>query len=179
MEKNILFLLATVFLNLTGSTQVVTEKMTFGNNHGNNMLELKLAKDYTIKKPASFPTVIDNHSPVWAITYENDKVVLTATSTTRAVDDNGIPGFTDQLISIVKEQKKEVKMLDDGILLQDGKNIGYIKFYSKDTDQKKYNYLFYISAGDQLVLFSFSCPKKLRKSWETVAEEIAASLRVS
>jgi hypothetical protein len=178
MKKIIFLLLSTFVFSLTASTQPATEKIIIESDHGHDRMEVNVPKNYTIKKGGAYATLLDDHSPLWAITYENDRVILTSTHTTLAVDDNGIPAFTDQLISLVREKNREPKILDDGILLEDGKNIGYIKFYSKETDQKKYNYLFYVSAGGQLVLFSFSCPKKLRKGWETLAERVAASLRI-
>lgn len=177
MHKVTSLLIAAIF-HFTGLCQTVTEKIIIEDTHGKNKLEVKLPKDYRINNASSYSTVLHSPSPSWAISYENEKVVLTSTHTVRPVDDNGIPAFTDQLIAMIKEKTTEAKIVDDGILLQDGKNIGYIKFYSKEKGQKKYNYLFYASAGNRLVLFSFSCPQKIRKSWESVAEKIAGSLRV-
>jgi hypothetical protein len=179
MKKNIFLLSATFVFSLTASTQPVTEKIIIESDHGHDRIEVHVPKNYIIKKAGNYATLLGDHSPLWAISYELDRVVLNSTHTTLPVDDNGIPAFTDQLISLVKEKNREAKILDDGILLEDGKNIGYIKFYSKEKEQKKYNYLFYISAGEKLVLFTFSCPKKLRKGWETMAEQVATSLRIS
>jgi hypothetical protein len=80
--------------------------------------------------------------------------------------------------TILRAATKDFKLLDDGILLQGGKNIGYIKFSLRGAAQKLFNYMFYISIGDELLLFSIEYPRKLRKSWEPTAERMATSLRV-
>jgi hypothetical protein len=116
--------------------------------------------------------------PIWIISYENKKVFASCTHTEKKVDDNGIPAFTDELITNLKAGMKDFKLVDDGILLKDGKNIGYIKFISQEKGQKTFGYMFYISLEEKLVLFSFDCPKKLRKKWETKSEEMATSLHL-
>ncbi len=109
---------------------------------------------------------------------QGNKVTLAYHYTDSLVDDNGIPGFTDQLLAWVKTTHKEIALKDDGILLQDGKNIGYIKFISRETDQKYFNYLFYLSVDNRLLLFSFTCPKKLMKKWDGAVQAMASSIKV-
>ncbi len=175
--KNIILLFITACLfSLTGLTQIASEKILIENI--NSKLEVKVPAGYLIKEKPGAASFFNSHSPLWGISYDGGKVVFTCTQTLRRVDDNGIPGFTDELISIVKEKARAAKLVDDGILLQEGKNIGFIKFLSKDNAQKKYNYLFYLSVDEQLVLFSFDCLNKARKKWEAIAEQVAASIRV-
>lgn len=94
------------------------------------------------------------------------------------VSDNDIPAYTDVLLNEIKENKMDYKEMEDGIHLQDGKNIGYLKFISKPLKDKLFNYIFYISVEDRVLSFSFTCPATQRKQWEPVADSIANSLRV-
>jgi hypothetical protein len=143
-------------------------------------LEIFVPKGFTAfrmdKLHSRYPGVL--RSPIFMISYDDGKVLASGTHTEQKVDDNGIPAFTDKLIAELKTSVKDFKLLDDGIILKDGKNIGYIKFISQVKDQKTFNYMFYISLEERLVLFSFDCPKKLRKKWEAKAEEMAASLHL-
>ncbi len=93
-----------------------------------------------------------------------------------AIDDNGIPAHTNMLLSQLRRQKN-IKILEDGIFLQDGKNIGFVKF---GTSRAKlgFHYLFYTSFKNKLLLFQFSCPQKYRATWEPTINEIANSLRI-
>ncbi len=118
------------------------------------------------------------NKPQWVLTDEDATVNLAYNYTSSTIDDNGIPSFTDQMLAVLKTNKKDIKFIDDGILLKDGKNIGYIKFISQARDQKVFNFLFYISVDDRLLLFSFNCIEKLRIKWELKADEMAASLRL-
>ena len=118
------------------------------------------------------------NKPQWVLTDEDGTVNLTYSFTSSAIDDNGIPAFTDKMLAVLKTNRKDIEFIDDGILLQEGKNIGYIKFISQARDQKVFNYMFYISLDNRLLLFSFNCIEKLRKKWEVKADEMAASLRL-
>ncbi|MBC7937775.1 MAG: hypothetical protein H7Y86_20710 [Rhizobacter sp.] len=92
--------------------------------------------------------------------------------------DNDIPAYTDVLISEMKKNKMPHTFLDDGIHLQDGKNIGYIKLSTEESGKKLFTYLFYISVADKLLYFAFTCPLNERKKWEADADKIANSLRI-
>ena len=94
------------------------------------------------------------------------------------VTDNDIPEYTDVLIKEMKQAVPSFKLLDDGIHLQDGKNIGYIKYLVKDEGAEMFRYQFYISVEDKVLVFIFSCPKKMRRQWEADADIIANSVRV-
>ena len=113
-----------------------------------------------------------------AVLYVFISACLAYNFTSSAIDDNGIPAFTDKMLAVLKTNRKDIEFIDDGILLQEGKNIGYIKFISQAKDQKVFNYMFYISMDNRLLLFTFNCISKLRKKWEAKADEMVASLRL-
>lgn len=175
MKKIIALCTLAITLCLQGFAQNGLEKIIL-----DSKLEILVPTGFTRMKRKMFTTYssVDKRKPSWAITYDNGKVVLSCTFTEKKVDDNSIPAFTDQLIAELKASKNDFKLADDGILLQDGKNIGYIKFMSRVKAQKIFNYMFYNSLEERLVLFILECPKKLREKWEVKADEMAASLRL-
>ena len=175
MKKIIALCLLATSVCLPGFAQNKVEKIIL-----DDKLEIFLPQGFTAfsmnKIESRHPAV--SLKPIMMVSYDNGKVFASCTHTDQKVDDNGIPAFTDKLIADLKPSVKDFKLIDDGILLKDGKNIGYIKFMSQVKDQKIFNYMFYISLEERLVLFSFDCPKKLRKKWEARAEEMAASLHL-
>lgn len=101
-----------------------------------------------------------------------------AYSSDGSITDNDIPEYTNVLIKEMKAAVPSFKLLDDGIHLQDGKNIGYIRYTVRDAGVTMFRYQFYISLDDKLLSFIFSCPKKMRRQWEADVDIIANSIRV-
>jgi hypothetical protein len=94
------------------------------------------------------------------------------------VSDNDIPQWTDKQLSAHKIDRR-FEYIDDGIFLQDGKNIGYIKYKTDEEDSlDTYTLLFFMSVDGKLFQAQFNCPYKTRKRWEPIADEIANSLRI-
>ncbi len=174
--KRILLVICVLCVGLAGFSQTELEKISLLDNKVTifapkgftKMTEEMLA----IKYPAGA------NKPQWVLSDEDATVNLAYNYTTYKIDDNGIPGFTDEMLTVLKTNRKDIEFIDDGILLQDGKNIGYIKFISEAKDQKVFNFLFYISVDNRLLLFTFNCINRLRKKWEASADEMAASLRL-
>jgi len=94
------------------------------------------------------------------------------------ISDNEIPAFTDDRLKLAQLHDESFKYIDDGIHLQDGKNIGYIKFSTKEGKTKYFHYTFFISVDAKPLLFKFSCPFKQRKRWEAAVDNVANSLRI-
>jgi hypothetical protein len=176
MKKMIATFFTAYLLSLPAFAQPGLEKITLPDNK----LEMLVPKGFSRVTDAllsvEYPEA--GYKPSWAIAGEESNVSLAYSNTNESVDDNAIPGFTDKLIKEQKVNRKDFKLVDDGILLVDGKNIGYIKFMSRVKDEKIFHFMFYISVAERLVLFSFDCPKRLRKKWESKAEEMAGSLRL-
>ncbi len=98
---------------------------------------------------------------------------------TQEVSDNDVHEWADKQLDRLK-QKPGFFYLDDGIFLQDGKNIGFIKYILKDPGSSdSYQLLFFTSMNNVMVQFEFSCPAKMRRNWEPVADRIANSLRLT
>ncbi|MCP9752885.1 hypothetical protein [Ferruginibacter sp. HRS2-29] len=94
------------------------------------------------------------------------------------VSDNDIPGYTDLAITAVKRESSSAKIYDDGISLNAGKNIGYIKYNSSET-LSLFEYVFYGSLHDKLLTFYFSCKAEDRSKWEKKIDAIVSSLRIN
>ncbi len=145
-----------------------------------NKLEMLLPSGFTpiTKEKNASPGPLVPYQPDWVITGDDGQIILSCFHTDQLVDDNGIPGFTDELITAVRTRGKDVKLLDDGILLEDGKNIGFIKFLSRENGKRTFHFMFYLSLQNRLLLFDLSGPKKLKKNWEGRGVEMAASIRL-
>jgi len=176
MKKTLSVLMATLLLSFACFSQIVLENISVLDNK----IALLAPKGFTQMTDEMVAVKYPNNAnkPNWVLSDEDGKVNLAYSFTKTELDDNGIPGFTDELITGLKANRKDIRFIDDGILLQDGKNIGYIKFISQAKDQKVFNYFFYISVDNRLLLFNFNCINKWRDKWETKAEEIANSIRV-
>lgn len=175
MKKIIVILVLAVPFCFPGFGQAALEKSIL-----DNKLEMLLPRGFTpmTKEMIASRDYVVPYQPGWASTGDNGQIILSCFHTDQLVDDNGIPGFTDELITAVRARGKDVKLLDDGILLEDGKNIGFIKFLSRDNGKRTFHFMFYLSLQDRLLLFDLSGPKKLKKNWEGRSAEMAASIRL-
>jgi hypothetical protein len=109
------------------------------------------------------------------ITYQ---LAAASNSLAPAITDNDIPAWADKQLEVLKKWKG-FTYIDDGIFLQDGKNIGYIKYKTGNADGRDtYQLLFFMSVNDRLFQANFICPAKMRRQWEPRADAIANSLRV-
>jgi hypothetical protein len=118
--------------------------------------------------------------PVTAISLTNNgENFLEYAYTDKRVDDNSIPAFTDELLSTFPVHKKYTKIVDDGIYLENGKNIGYLKVILKEKGDLQFHYFFYLSVDDRLLIFHFATPIKLRKAWEASIDAAAQSIKIN
>ncbi|HRD58951.1 MAG TPA: hypothetical protein PK504_12940 [Ferruginibacter sp.] len=140
----------------------------------------------TFNLPMELPVIIKDSTPVskhWIIINKKNALVRLAFEyPTDAgyikITDNDIPEWADKQLTALKKSTA-FSYIDDGIYLQNWKNISYIKYYiNQDDGSNTFNMLFFTNIGDRLIQFTFSCPAKLRKKWEAVADSIANSLRV-
>ena len=71
----------------------------------------------------------------------------------------------------------ELKVLNGGVKVINGKKVGYFKFITQAIDQKIFNYYFFTIVDGKILLFSFNCIETLRVNWEKSADEIVNSLK--
>ena len=117
--------------------------------------------------------------PNWGIINKTDQQQLLYSFTQYATDDNDIPLAFDELNKQLKSSYKRLKIIDDGIHLTDGRNIGYIVFSGNRNRNKKTGYLFYLSVKNRLLVFAFISNKKLDNEWKNTLDEMAKSITVA
>ena len=155
--------------------------------------QVEIEGKISILIPNSFsaPLFIQNSSDssgkfgnIWIVRDQTGKVTLQykiyapAIKRDTILTDNAIPEITDNLLTAMKKDPA-FKYIDDGILLQDGKNIGYIKGTTPHNNKGSYyHFIFFTTVDGKLLHVNFWCPTKNMKKWEPIADEIANSLRV-
>jgi hypothetical protein len=81
-----------------------------------------------------------------------------------------------------------VTMIDEGIRKVNGKSFIYFVFESRVNGARddaanadpilRYNYLQYLVEPGRTLVFSFSCPRRDRPSWESSAQEMMDNIRI-
>jgi len=117
--------------------------------------------------------------PNWGIINETEQQQLLYSFTQYATNDNDIPLAFDELNKQLKSSYKRLKIIDDGIHLTDGRNIGYIVFSGNRNRNKKTGYLFYLSVKNRLLVFAFISNKKLDNEWKNTLDDMAKSITVA
>jgi hypothetical protein len=163
--KNIFFFASLCFLPLAGFCQAETKVLLY-----NNKIEVSLPAE--LEKEGNLP---DENIYHYANKERNARFSISLSA--EEVSDNDIPGYTDLAITSVKKESASAKIYDDGISLNEGKNIGYIK-YTDAVEKDEFNYVFYGSLNEQLVTFYFVCKTEDRSKWEKKIEAIVASLKI-
>jgi len=81
-------------------------------------------------------------------------------------------------VDFIQEEIKEI----------DGRKFIVFEFVSRITDEEttfggntsisKYTYIQYTLRNERVLLFNFSCPKRLRQQWQTTAKNMMESIRI-
>ncbi len=178
MQKLLIFLIAIIFTASSSFSQMGKTRV------------VAIDELVTLALPASFKKLFNdgvnrtnpkgngifvNENELIKITYD-----LSAVYDPGGVDvgDNDVHEWADKQLTALKQDAR-FEYVDDGNFLQEGKNIGYIKFIiNEPAGPDSFHLLFFTSIKDKLAQFKFSCPAKLQKKWESAAETIANSLRL-
>ena len=67
-------------------------------------------------------------------------------------------------------------VLESGVFVIEGRNIGYMKFITPAIDSNIYNHFLVMSIDGKLTLISFNCIEKYREEWEKVGDFILDSI---
>ena len=178
MQKLFIFLIAFIFTASSSFSQIGKTRV------------VAIDDLVTLALPASFKELfidgINRSNPKGNGIFVNENELIKITYDLSAVydpggvdvADNDVQEWADKQLTALKQDARFV-YLDDGNFLQEGKNIGYIKFIMNEpVGPDSFHLLFFTSVKDKLVQFKFSCPAKLQKKWEAAAESIANSLRL-
>ena len=149
-----------------------------------NLVKMSLPADFNGPLALEGPQEVNNSLRQGRFLHKNYPIVIlfqlatTVDSNAVMASDNDIPEWADKQMGALKKSPG-FEYIDDGIFLQDGKNIGYIKYnLASDSRLATYNMLFFMSVNDRLFQATFFCLLKNRRKWEPIADEIANSLRV-
>jgi len=116
--------------------------------------------------------------PPMVLTDDDGEVNLLASGTRQSAIESQMTDFVDFQMDQLNKQRSDLAMLDHGVRTVNGKNVGFIKFFSTAADQKVFNYYFFIIVDGKVVFFTFNCIDKLRNDWEDTADQIVTSLKV-
>lgn len=105
-------------------------------------------------------------------------ITLRIDSAAGTVTDNDIPGYADVIIEAVRSNRPDVKVTDDGISLNGGKNIGFIKYIAPEGEDKGYNCIFYGSCNGKMTVFIFNCPIEESGKWIKTIDRMISTLRL-
>jgi len=137
----------------------------------NNQVEISLPVEFEISDDLEGENKLlftdKGHTIKFSLTWLNEDVT-----------DNDIPGYTDLAITAVKKESASAKIYDDGISLNSGKNIGYIKYSYNTNRLSPFEYVFYGSLNDKLLTLYFSCKPEERSKWEKKIDAMVASLKI-
>jgi hypothetical protein len=120
----------------------------------------------------------NNPRPEVVLTDSNGEINLLIDVTQQPVAPYEIGKYKDFEVSDLKQKRKDVKILGEGIKKINGRTVGFIKFSSQASDQKVFNFFFFISVNGKIIFFSFNCIEKLQETWEKVADEILDSIKI-
>ena len=114
--------------------------------------------------------------PVMVLSDEDGEVNLIADMTPQPATEHQIASFKDYQIQQLKSKRPDFNLLSDGVNTVNGKKVGFFKFVTQAVDQKVFNYYFFTIVNGKILLFTFNCIEKLQKKWESIADNIVASL---
>lgn len=166
MNKILILAMATFIFPVAMMAQTAVKAYTILNGR----VRIELPVEFNLKSPEK------NNEAEW--TDKNDSTLLLYHLSPDSITDNDIPAFIDDQIKLAKQDDKTFEYLDDGIYLQEGKNIGYLKYSSEEFRRTYFNYIFFISVDNRLLGITFICFFDQRKKWEPIVDLIANSIRL-
>lgn len=175
---------------------VVLTIASFSVSGQGKLLPVKISDDITIKISTEFVNM-SNQDRMGRVA--SSKVPLGMFSTeaqdvTLGINDNFMQ-WTENDTEVVYGFYKasfhalfdEIQFIQDTIKEINGREFAVFEFVSTVRDEnifstkkgeRNYTYIQYTSYKDQVLLFNFGCPVRLKFKWEDVAEEIMQSVRI-
>lgn len=115
--------------------------------------------------------------PTFVVSDKNGGVNLIADTTNQSASESQLGLWKDFQIEQLKKNRPNLKVLNGGVKVINGKKVGYFKFITQAIDQEIFNYYFFTIVDGKILLFTFNCIEKLRVNWEKSADEIVTSLK--
>lgn len=105
-------------------------------------------------------------------------ILLTFYCSVDSLSDDDVPGHAELLIKMLQVKYPGLNVEDDGISLNEGKNISYIKYTRPVSDAKISGCLIYGSLDNKLSMLIIEYPSKALKTWSAAVDVMIASLRL-
>lgn len=86
--------------------------------------------------------------------------------------------FKNMQLSALQKSHPESKLLDNGKMEINSKEIGFFKIMTQGIDQKIFNYFVFTTLDNKVLLMTFNCAEKQMSTWETLIDKMIASLKV-
>ena len=164
-----------LLLPLSGFCQIKLEKITLLDDK----VEIMAPKELTSMPDEMWSLKYRNKPrPALVLSDSTGEVNLLADMTDQHAAESQMAAFKDFQLKQIKTKRTDATILSDGVKMINGKRVGYFKFISQASDQKIFNYFFFVIANGKILLFTFNCIEKLQPVWEKSADEMLASLKV-
>ncbi len=176
MRKNKLksILSVAVLIPFISFAQIKMEKM----NLLNGKVEFNSPTELTKMTDKMWTLKYQNRpKPTLVLSDKNGEVNLIADMTNQPASESQLDSFKDFQIQQLKRNRPDLKVLNGGVKVINGKKVGYFKFITQAIDQKVFNYYFFTIVDGKILLFTFNCIEKLQINWEKSADEIVSSLK--
>jgi hypothetical protein len=176
MRKNKLksILSVAVLIPFISFAQIKMEKM----NLLNGKVEFNSPTELTKMTDEMWTLKYQNRpKPTLVLSDKNGEVNLIADMTNQPASESQLDSFKDFQIQQLKRNRPDLKVLNGGVKVINGKKVGYFKFITQAIDQEVFNYYFFTIVDGKILLFTFNCIEKLQINWEKSADEIVSSLK--
>ena len=117
-------------------------------------------------------------APKYVYGGEGIKFQLTFNKTEHIVPDSGIKEFVKLSAQMLEAVGPKVRIIEKKTIEKEGYNIGVMSFVSRAIDMMVFNYQYYVSVDDKLLIGGISFPSKLKKEYMPIAEEIIDSFEI-
>ena len=146
-------------------------------------VKISVPKDLKPMSDETWATKYRNRAkPMLAISNSAGEVSLIGYQTPQPATDAMLPQFKDFQIQNAKKTRPDLELLDQGVKLINGKNVGFFKFSTLTVDQKVFQYHFFTILDGKIILFTFGWNEnphneKTQYKWSAIADQILASLQ--
>ena len=165
-------------------------------SHSQKLVATKIGDDISMKIPAEFinmsnrdrmEVVASSKVPLGMFSTESQEVTLGINDNPMqwtSADTDVIYGFYKASINALFD---EIEFIQDGKTEINGREFIVFEFvstvrdenvFSTKSGERNYTYIQYTSYNDQVLLFNFGCPARLKFEWEDIAKEIMQSVRI-
>lgn len=178
----IVILITCVFLSVSLSAQKLVP-VKIGEN-----ISIKISPDFVnMSNQARMERIASSKIPLGTFSTESQEVTLSINDNPMQwtpADTKIVYGFYKASVNALFD---EIQFIQDTVRKINGREFIVFEFVSTVRDEnvfsssrkdRNYTYIQYTSYNDQVLLFNFGCPARMKFEWEDTAEEIMQSVRI-